>query len=139
MKTKTLLIVGLIVIFFAGCNSDTINNPIQDSNYTGQYQSVPYESNSQGDPTVVLLLAQSGNTVNGTGTWNGITFNFAGTIIDNHILINFKLDGTNLGDLNGGIDTYVGDNSSFAGGYNLFNTTYVLSGAIRFKKVNLSN
>ncbi len=138
MKTKTLSIIGLIVILFAGCNSDTINNPVQNSNYTGQYQSVPY-SDSQGDPTVVLLLAQTGNTISGTGTWNGITFNFAGTVIDNHVLINFKLTGTNIGDLNGGIDTYIGSDLSLAGGYNLFNSSYVLSGAIRFRKVNLSN
>ena len=134
MKTITLCSIMLMLIFFAGCNSDNINTPVQNPNYTGQYQSVPYDDNA-GDPTVVLLLSQSGNDVSGTGTWNGITFNFSGTIIDTHVLLNFRLSGTNIGDLNGGIDTYIGTNQTLAGGYNLFNSSYILSGAIRFKKV----
>ena len=134
MKAKALMLVMLLGFVFAACKSEDVTSPLQNPSYTGQYQSVPY-GDSASDPTVILLLTESDNNLNGTGTWNGIPFNFSGTRINSHVLLNFKLTGTNIGDLNGDIDTYIGKDLTLAGGYNLFNGNYIFSGAIRFKKV----
>lgn len=137
MKAKVIFLIFISMIVLIGCTNDSVNDPISsEPNYTGQYQSVPYNS-EESDPTVVLLLAQDGNSINGTGTWNGIAFSFSGTIISNHVLLKFDLTETNFGDLQGGIDTYVGNDKSLAGGYNLFNQNCVFSGAIRFRPVSL--
>jgi hypothetical protein len=132
MKSRVILLVFMVVL--SHCYEDNVNNPLPEPNYTGQYQSVPYNT-THSDPTVVLLLDQEGNEVSGTGYWNGLTFSFSGTIISKHILIRFDLTETNYGNLKGDIDTYAGEDKSLAGGYNLYNTYNVFSGAIRFKLV----
>ncbi len=134
MKTKIFFAAALSVIILYGCNPGESTEVAVPANYSGQYQSVPYQSSQSSDPLVVILLAQEGNKVTGTGSWNGITFNLNGTIIEKHLLITFMLKGTNLGEINGTIDSWIGHDKSLAGGYQLWNDNTVLSGAIRFKQ-----
>ena len=116
-----------------GCNSESATEVVEVPNYTGQYQSVPYDSPQIENPDVVLLLAQDRNKVSGTGNWNGITFNFEGTLIEKHMIVMFVLKGTNYGEINGTIDTWVGNDKSLAGGFQLWNSLTIMNGAIRFK------
>ncbi len=137
MKTKYLLPIIASVFALAGCNQEGTTEVVQPPNYTGQYQSVPYETPQSEDPLVILLLAQQGNKLSGTGSWNGITFNFDGTLIERHMLVTFVLKGTNVGDINGTIDSWIGSDKSLAGGYQLWNSSALFTGAIRFKHVKL--
>ena len=137
MKTKLFLIAVASIFLFFGCSKEDPTEVVQLPNYTGQYQSVPYQSAQSEDPVVILLLSQEGNKISGTGNWNGITFNFNGTLIEKHILVTFILKGTNLGEINGTIDSWIGSDKSLAGGYQLWNNTGIISGAIRFKPVTI--
>ena len=133
MKPKYFIIVMAYIFVFFGCNSESTTEVVEVPNYTGQYQSVPYESSQGGDPTVVLLLLQEGNKISGTGNWNGLTFNFAGTLLEKHLIVMFVLKGTNYGEINGTIDTWIGSDKSLAGGFQLWNSLTIINGAIRFK------
>ena len=137
MKKKFFTIVIASIFILAGCNSETTTEVVEAPNYTGQYQSVPYESSQSDNPTVILLLAQEGNKLSGTGNWNGITFNFEGTLIEKHMIVTFTLKGTNYGEINGNIDSWIGTDRSLAGGFQLWNSSTIISGAIRFKNVHI--
>jgi hypothetical protein len=116
-----------------GCNSESTTETIDPLNYTGQYQSLAYEPPQPENPIVVLLLIQEGNKLSGTGNWNGITFNFTGTLLEKHIIVTFVLKGTNYGEINGSIDTWIKNDKSLAGGFQLWNNLTIMNGAIRFK------
>ena len=116
-----------------GCNPDSTTEVVEAPNYTGQYQSVPYESSRGEDPNVTLLLAQEGGKISGTGNWNGIIFNFDGTLVEKHLIVAFVLKGTNYGEINGSLDTWIGSDKSLAGGFQLWNNMVIMNGAIRFK------
>ncbi len=133
MKTKYITLVIVPLFIMIGCNPDSTTEVVEAPNYTGQYQSVPYESSSGEDPNVVLLLSQEGGKISGVGNWNGITFNFAGTLVEKHMIVTFVLKGTNYGDINGSIDTWIGNDKSLAGGFQLWNSLTIMNGAIRFK------
>jgi hypothetical protein len=137
MRTKIFTIVIASIFVMVGCNSESTTEVVEAPNYTGQYQSVPYESSQADNPTVILLLSQEGNKLSGTGNWNGITFNFEGTLIEKHMIVTFTLKGTNYGEINGNIDSWVGNDKSLAGGFQLWNSATILTGAIRFKHVHL--
>jgi hypothetical protein len=132
MKAYLNCAFALILLLIVGCKSPGVTDPVTTPNYSGQYQTVPYESIDD-EPTVLLLLANQSDAVNGTGSWNGITFNFTGTVVDKHVLFTFDLKGTNLNDLSGSIDAFVGTDQSLAGGYKLWNSGNIIVGPIRFK------
>lgn len=132
---KNAVIGGALVIFLVtSCVTEKIIEPTVPNDFSGQYQSVPYSSNEP-EPIVVLLLSHDGNKVYGTGSWNAITFNFEGTVINKHTILTFLLKDTNVGDINGDIDAWFGDDNSLAGGYKLWNSYQLFNGAIRFKLI----
>jgi len=135
MKACLICACAFILLLIAGCKSPDVTNPVTTPNYSGQYQTIPYDTTDV-EPTVLLLLANQSNTVSGTGSWNGITFNFTGTVVDKHVLFTFDLKGTNLNDLNGSIDAFIGNDQSLAGGYKLWNPANIIVGPIRFKYAN---
>ena len=137
MKTYLIYTFALFLLFIIGCKSPGVTDPVTAPNYSGQYQTIPYDTTDV-EPTVLLLLANQSNTVTGTGSWNGITFNFTGTVVDKHVLFTFNLKGTNLNDLNGSIDAFVGNDQSLAGGYKLWNPANIIVGPIRFKYANVN-
>jgi len=123
-------ILYLIPFLFIACSQ--VTEPIQiNTGLSGQYQDVPYNDH-EGEPSIILLLSQRDNELAGTGTFNGICFSFTGTVINNHIMIYFVLNDTNIGDLNCSFDLY-----SLCGGYSLRNANYNISEKIRFRKVIL--
>ncbi|MGK9477315.1 hypothetical protein [Melioribacter sp. OK-6-Me] len=128
------LIALFLLPFLIACNAEKIVEPVDSDVFSGQYQSVPYNSSSE-EPVVILLYTQEGNKVYGTGSWNAITFNFEGTSINKHTIFTFQLNDTNMGDLNGDIDAWLGEDLSMAGGYKLWNSSTLLNGPIRFKLV----
>ena len=133
MKTKYFTIVIAFIFAMMGCNPESTTEVVEAPNYTGQYQSVPYESSQGEDPNIVLLLSHEGNKLSGIGNWNGITFNFIGTLVEKHMIVTFVLKGTNYGDINGSIDTWIGNDRSLAGGFQPWNSLTIMNGAIRFK------
>jgi hypothetical protein len=135
MKAYLICAFAFILLLVAGCKSPNVTDPVSTPNYSGQYQTIPYDSTDV-EPTVLLLLNDQSSTVSGTGSWNGITFNFTGTVVDKHVLFTFDLKGTNLNDLNGSIDAFVGTDQSLAGGYKLWNPNNIIVGPIRFKYAN---
>lgn len=137
MRTKYITFVIASLFIIIGCNPDSTTEVVEAPNYTGQYQSVPYESSHTEDPKVVLLLTQQGGKVSGTGNWNGIVFNFDGTLVEKHLIVTFVLKGTNFGEINGSIDTWIGNDKSLAGGFQLWNSMVIMNGAIRFKNYKI--
>lgn len=132
---KKILIMGAVIVFLVtSCVTEKIIEPTVPNDYSGQYQSIPY-SPDNADPIVILLLSHEGNKVYGTGSWNAITFNFEGTVINKHTILTFTLRDTNVGNVNGDIDAWFGDDNSLAGGYKLWNSSQLFNGAIRFKLV----
>ncbi|MCX7797444.1 MAG: hypothetical protein N2249_02335 [Melioribacter sp.] len=132
---KKVLVVGMLIIFFVtACVTEKIVEPTVNNDYSGQYQSIPYSSNEP-EPIVILLLSHEGNKVYGTGSWNAITFNFEGTVINRHTILTFTLKDTNVGNINGDIDAWFGEDNSLAGGYKLWNSHQLFNGPIRFKLV----
>jgi|GEM_PF-1728068 len=132
---KKILMMGALIIFLVtSCVTEKIVEPTVSNDYSGQYQSIPY-SPDNADPIVILLLSHEGNKVYGTGSWNAITFNFEGTVINKHTILTFTLRDTNFGNINGDIDAWFGEDNSLAGGYKLWNSFQLFNGAIRFKLV----
>ncbi len=131
---KVLLSSILVALTLTSCVVEKVIEPTLSDDFSGQYQSVPY-SVDEPEPIVILLLSQEGNKVYGTGSWNAITFNFEGTIINKHTILTFTLRDTNYGNINGDIDAWFGDDNSLAGGYKLWNSYQLFNGAIRFKLV----
>ncbi|MEG8947169.1 hypothetical protein [Rosettibacter firmus] len=132
---KKVLFLGALLIFsVTSCITEKIVEPIVSDELSGQYQSVPYTS-IEAEPIVILLLSHEGNKVYGTGSWNAITFNFEGTVINKHVILTFTLKDTNVGNINGDIDGWVGNDNSIAGGYKLWNSYQLFNGPIRLKLV----
>lgn len=133
MKKILFNVISLIFIV-TSCVTEKLVEPKVSNDYSGQYQSVPY-STEEPEPIVILLLSHEGNKVYGTGSWNAITFNFEGTLINKHTILTFTLKDTNVGNVNGDIDAWFGEDNSLAGGYKLWNSNQLFNGAIRFKMV----
>lgn len=128
---KVVLIFALIII--TGCSYENPVEPDNEINYSGEYQTNLQEIN-----TVILYVYHDGKmSISGTGNWNGLTFNFTGTVLKKHLIINFSLNKTIAGDLEGSIDGFFDDQGKFlAGGYILRNEYNILQNSISFKLVS---
>ena len=131
---KVLLI--LIIAGLYSCNSENLIDPEKKINYSGKYP-----TNYQEIQTVILYMYHDGKmSLTGTGNWNGLTFNFQGTVMDKHAILNFSLKKTSLGDLEGTIDGFFDDEGKLlAGGYMLRNEYNILQNAVSFKLVAKAN
>lgn len=131
---KVLLILFIAALY--GCSQDNPVEPEKKINYSGEYQ-----TNYQEMQTVILYMYHDGKmTLSGTGNWNGLTFNFQGTVMDKHAILNFSLKKTSLGDLEGTIDGFFDDDGKLlAGGYMLRNEYNILQSAVSFKLVAKAN
>lgn len=130
---KTSYIAALILLILAGCKENQSVAPHVSSNYSGKYANVLYNDNSI-EPTVTLNLTQNDENLSGVGCFNGIEFNFSGTLVERHAVLSFDLLDTNVGDLRGcTIDGYFGDQNILAGGYTL--TSQFGTEKIRFKQL----
>lgn len=132
---KRLIYLTLPLMIFAGACSDTsVSPPEMSADYSGKYENVLYNDRTV-EPKVTLEVSHSGNSLSGTGTYNGIRFSFRGTVEEEHAVLTFDLLNTNAGDLRGCIiDGYFGDNKMLAGGYTL-SPSYGTE-KIRFRQVN---
>ncbi|MEW6508643.1 MAG: hypothetical protein AB1432_12960 [Bacteroidota bacterium] len=132
---KKILLIFFIAALY-GCNQDNPVEPNKVLNYSGKYQ-----TNIQDVQTVLLYVYHDGKmSLSGTGNWNGMTFNFAGTVLNKHAILNFSLKKTSLGDLEGTIDGFFDEEGkSLAGGYMLRNEYNILQNSISFKLIAKSN
>ncbi len=128
---KKVLLIFIMAGLYA-CNSESPVEPEKKINYSGEYQ-----TNYQEVQTVILYMYHDGKmSLSGTGNWNGLTFNFQGTVLDKHAILNFSLKKTSLGDLEGTIDGFFDDEGKLlAGGYMLRNEYNILQSAVSFKLV----
>ena len=109
----------LMILLLTACKENNPVEPAASATYSGQYQNVKYDDNTI-QPDVSLTIVQNGDILSGNGSFNGILFNFSGTLIQTHMVISFNLINTNVGDLkNCIIDGYFGANNFLAGGYTL--------------------
>ena len=119
MKEYKFYLGLIIIVIAAGCKESIPVQPPEAPNYSGQYQNLKY-STTDIEPTVTLNLQQNGSSLAGSGTFNDLTFNFTGTVAENHATITFDLLNTNVGDLRGCvIDGYFSSDYLLAGGYTL--------------------
>ncbi len=132
---KKVLLIFIMAGLYA-CNSESPVEPVKKINYSGEYQ-----TNYQEVQTVILYMYHDGKmSLSGTGNWNGLTFNFLGTVMDKHAILNFTLKKTSLGDLEGTIDGFFDDEGKLlAGGYMLRNEYNILQNAVSFKLVAKAN
>lgn len=132
---KKVLLIFLITGIYA-CNPENPVEPEKKVNYSGEYQ-----TNVQDIQSIILYMYHDGKmTLSGAGNWNGLTFNFLGTVMEKHVILNFSLKKTSLGDLEGTIDGFFdNDGKLLAGGYMLRNEYNILQDAISFKLVAKSN
>ncbi len=117
---RNILIVITAVLLIAGCknNVDITETPFEVS-YSGQYQNVFYNDGTS-EPEVTLVVLQDESELSGVGFFNGISFNFKGSLNNNHGVLKFDLLNTNYGDIKGCyIDGFFGADNSFSGGYTL--------------------
>ncbi|MDQ7816304.1 MAG: hypothetical protein RDU14_04715 [Melioribacteraceae bacterium] len=129
---KKILLIALLITL-SGCNYDNIVEVETQRNYSGEYQ-----TSLQNIETIILYISHDGKmSLSGTGNWNGLAFNFAGTVMNKHALLTFSLKKTSLGDLEGTIDCFFDNAGMFlAGGYVLRNEYNIVQSAINFRLVS---
>ncbi len=129
---KRLSIIVLLITL-SGCNFDKIVEVEAELNYSGEYQ-----TSLKSTETIILYISHDGQmSLSGTGNWNGLTFNFAGTVMNKHAVLTFALKKTSFGDMEGTIDCFFDDAGTLlAGGYVLRNEYYILQSAINLKLVS---
>lgn len=129
---KRLSIIALLITL-SGCNFDKIVEVETELNYSGEYQ-----TSLQSTETIILYVSHDGQmSLSGTGNWNGLTFNFTGTVMKKHAVLTFALKKTSIGDLEGTIDCFFDDTGLLlAGGYVLRNEYYILQNSINLKLVS---
>jgi len=118
---KKIIYILFIAALVFSCKENISESPVIN-NYSGQYENTLYNDGSV-EPEVSLIITQNSSDLTGIGFFNGIYFNFAGTIDGNHAVLSFDLLNTNYGDLKGcKIDGFFGADNSLSGGYTLLSS-----------------